>query len=285
MDTKHLRPPQTSSFRRGPGGISGVSGVSGLLLLCLLLVPSATFSYTIYFLDGGEWAVKSPYTVQGDRALVTKLSGEQITIALALIDQQKTARNNVGRLSDVVVIDTTGTRKFTPGSAKNDPPATLRDAIRSGQVRTRDLTSEATNANSGRDEDANISLPLTRGGFPDLDQMLREPLANSELEGKLSSSMRAIGLAKFRLYRGTASSSLMVEITADGRAEVFGQLEALSEAHGLATEQGSYRALEVLMLTKHRTRSGQFVLTQENVPLLANGILTPAEFFVQYVQF
>ena len=279
MDKSPKRSP-LSPIAKGPS-----SQLKAALWVLLLLLPSAAFSFTIYFLNGGEMEVKQAYTIQGDKALVTKLSGEQTTIDLALIDQEKTERNNVGRLSDVVVIDTTGTRRFQPGSSQGNRRTTLRDAIQRGDVGTRDLTAEATNGNGTSAGNSTVTLPLTRGGFPDLDQLLREPVADAELENRLNSSMRAIGVSKFRLYRGSSSNRLMVEITADGRFEVFNQLKALGEAYSLATQRSPYQALEVLMLTKNRTRSGQFVLTQENAPLLADELLTPSEFFLQYVQF
>ena len=65
---------------------------------------------------------------------------------------------------------------------------------------------------------------------------------------------------------------------------VFEQLTALCAATVDLVEGGT-SVLEVLLVDADRRRAGQFLLSSENAPLLANERMSAQEFFVQFVQF
>ncbi len=254
-----------------------------LLVAALLsaLIASSTSAYVVYLKDGTSFAVQSPYEVNGDRALVVLLSGTQTTLALAEIDVEKTKSLNTSNLGDAVVIEQGGVRHYQIGEAPANSQQSLRERIRSDRARrARDLGAEVRASTPSK-----RSLPSTLGGYPDLDAMIREPVTPPDQATEISLVLSARGVGTFRLYQGTIPDRLFLELVTDSRQAVMDQLAALCDAFAEVTATSSYQRLEVLMLTSQRSRAGQFVLSRENVPLLANELLSPSEFFLQFVQF
>lgn len=263
-------------LRRTPLASLSSRTVAWAALLVLLGAPC--FGYLVYFKDGTNLASKGPYRIEGDYALITLESGTETKVALSEIDELKTRRLNAIGVSDAVVIDEGQAREYRPGEGRQAGAASLRDVIQ----RRRQLGDEAPELGEG----SNDLLPQTAAGYPDLTSAIRRPLESQDREAEYAEVLRGHGVASFRVYQGATETDrgIFVEVFTKDRNAVFEQLTALCNATTDLIDQGA-SVVEVLLVDADRRRAGQFLLSSENAPLLANERMSAQEFFVQYVQF
>lgn len=251
---------------------------TALWIALLVLLGSPCFGYIVYFKDGTNLASKGPYRVEGEYALITLESGTETRVAISEIDELKTQRLNAFGVSDAVVIDEGQAREYRPGEGREAGTTSLRDVIQ----RRRQLGDDSPTLGEG----SNDLLPQTTAGYPDLTSAIRRPLDSQDREAEFADILRSHGVGSFRVYQGATDpdSGLFVEVFTKDRNAVFDQLTAMSNATvDLLDERVS--VVEVLLVDADRRRAGQFLLTSENAPLLANQRMTAQEFFVQFVQF
>ena len=258
--------------------LTRLSSRTAVCLILLAVLGTPCFGYIVYFKDGTNMAAKGPYRVEGDDALITLESGTETKVALSEIDELKTQRLNAIGVSDAVIIDEGQAREYRPGEGRQIETDNLRDVIQ----RRRRLGDEAPTLGEGSNE----FLPETAAGYPDLTSAIRRPLDSQSLEGDYTDVLRRHDVGSFRVYQGATGTpgALFVEVFTKDRAAVFDQLTALCSATVDLVDQG-VSVLEVLLVDADRRRAGQFLLSAENAPLLANQRISAQEFFVQYVQF
>lgn len=263
-------------IRRTP--FASLPGRTTACIALLVLFGAPCFGYIVYFKDGTNLSSKGPYEIEGDYALITLESGTATRVALSEIDELKTRRLNAIGVSDAVVIDEGQARGYRPGEGRQNEITSLRDVIQ----RRRRLGDDAPSLGEGN----NDLLPQTSAGFPDLTSAIRRPLDSQDLEAEYAEVLRAHGVGSFRVYQGATdvSDGLFVEVFTKDRAAVFEQLTALCNATMDLIDEGA-AVVEVLLVDADRRRAGQFMLSGENAPLLANERMSAQEFFVQFVQF
>ena len=77
---------------------------------------------------------------------------------------------------------------------------------------------------------------------------------------------------------------MLVEIQTSDEEAVFASLLATARAFEEVAAESSVEALELLMMTPGKKRAGQFEIDADAARVLSEGILSPADFFMQYVQ-
>ncbi|REJ79917.1 MAG: hypothetical protein DWQ36_01400 [Acidobacteria bacterium] len=256
-----------------------------LLLSTLLLVLAGQVSaYVIFLRDGSMIETTGPYTVEGERASFTLLSGAASTIALEEIDVQRTREHNRSALGQAVVIGRDGsTGQYDPEAIQRTRPTnTLRDLL---QQRAQ---AERQEAEGGQDTAAATGRRVRRtaAGYADLTSLQRTQPQDAALASSLQRSLGERGLSGFALYQGTTDDRLMVEITSNTEGEVLSQLPLLASGiDSFLSRHPESAAVEVLMRTASLSRAGQFVFDRPTANLLLDGGITAHEFFVASVQF
>lgn len=251
--------------------------VATAFLAMLGLVPSSASAYRVFLKDGTSLSAQAKYEIQGDRALITLESGAQTVIDFSEIDVVRTDEYNETHryATGGVIID--GKPASAPGQT-TDEERTLQDLIRARQA--------AAPVESSDLPPPRVQLRKTPAGYEDLGSLTRQPVASQELQRDLTAILRGEGLALFSLYEGSREGRLFIEVVTEGEGNVFDALEQACAALMILLEKHpDTTALEVLMKTSTRSRAGQFVLTSANAPLLVNGRMTVADFFVEHVEF
>ena len=244
-----------------------------LFLVALFVSAGVCSAYSIVLKDGSTvQAAKAP-EVRGELAYITLVSGTVTTLRATAIDFEKTKAVNTNNLgSSATVIDG---REVKPlGTSDTRREDTLADLMQ----RKRE-SGEAVG-------EQRVRVPKTPSGFDDLQSYQRLRYEREEVAAELRSALTREGLGVFEIHRGTRDDRVFIEVEARDEKTVFNSL--LASARGLRhiTEQyDNVSALELLMVTRGRTRSAQFVLTDELVALLLDEGMTPGRFFYHHVQF
>ena len=230
----------------------------------LLLLATAADAYTVFLKDGGSIVAARPYEIEGEYALIETPSGATTRVPLEQVDVARTREYNQRDYGNALVIE----GRSGPDLESADP-RTLDELLQQRRL-------------APPEEEAGRRLPKTSAGYVDLTALRRQPLDAGVADG-LRSALRAEGLSEFGLHRGSSDARVLVELITNDQDAVFEGLVALSRAFerlGPGVE-----VLEVLMITNRRARAGQFAIDAENAPLLAQRRVSPADFFVTYVQF
>jgi hypothetical protein len=248
-------------------------------VLLALLGGSSAFAYTVVLKDGTTMVAQEKYEVHGDQALITLLNGSQTVIDAKEIDTGKTEEANSGPvLGDAVVLTDRGVERLRAATADPERQRTLQDLIQERQAAKRNAK-ESTRA-------SDLQVRSTAGGHPDFTSLRRLPLDSDAMTASLGELLVAGGIDRFRVYRGTQPSHVFIELVAGNDDEVFAALESLAQiTMDVRQRYPEIEGLEVLMTSTSRSRAGQFLLTPQNAPLLVNHRMTPADFFLEYVQY
>ncbi len=254
--------------------------LSAFLLLATLAAGPA-LGYRIFLKDGTQVSSQGPYSIDGEFALVTLESGTETRLRLDEIDAERTATYNQTSGVDrgVVIEPRRSAAAGTPGAAgvAASRDQTLQDLIRARAAR--DPGGPVTNPRPS------LRVRQTAAGYDDLLTMTRLPFEPQALADRVQQALREQGMSRFALHQGTREGRVLVEAIADSEGAVFRSLEQACLAYLALNATGRAPAIELLLQTAGRERAGQFLLTAENAPLLANGTMTAADFFVEHVRF
>ena len=102
---------------------------------------------------------------------------------------------------------------------------------------------------------------------------------------RFSKTLSDSGIDLVRFFQGTAPDRVLVEIQTSDEEAVFAALLATARAFEDVAADASISALELLMMTPGKKRAGQFEIEADASRVLNEGVLSPADFFMQYVQF
>lgn len=248
--------------------------------LLALMGTSSALAYTIVLKDGTNMVAQEKYEIHGDQAMVTLLNGSQTVIDLKEIDIAKTDDANSGPvMGDAVVLTERGMERLRAATADPDRQRTLQDLIQERQAAARRAEKE-TPTNS------DLKVRTTPGGHPDFTSLRRLPLDSDAMTAGIGELLVEGGIDRFRVYRGTRSNHVFIELVAGNEEEVFAALESLAQITVEVRQRyPQIEGLEVLMTSTSRSRAGQFLFTSQNAPLLVNNRMTPADFFLEYVQY
>lgn len=249
--------------------------------ILLIYLPHAALSYTIILKDGSTLLAKNPYTVQGDKALVTLPSGTQTMLPIAEINVEETKKANERDYGTALVVGKSGVRPLTRTETSR------RETTLSDLLRNRRDTSEEPALRlgpSGRDESAQPRK--TVAGHNDLRRFPRKDFKSPEITSALETALSNEALGQFEVLQGTQPERILITFIANTESGVLRSLEGSAKAFVEINRRfPEVEAVEVLMMTTSRARAGQFLLTQANAPLLAGQRITPGEFYIQYVEF
>ena len=239
-----------------------------------LLLAASSFAYTIVFRDGSVLVALDKWELLDDLALVTLPSGTQTTFSASEIDLERTDELNRLGVTRGIIVERPSTRILS--TPPRDREQTLADLAK--RYRLIDLGSSRL--------DSPMQVRRTLAGNPDLFTLVRLKASESEAAAAIQSRLRQLGVSVRRIMSGTSADRLLLDITADSATDVFSALAACSQAL-LATreEHADLFALELILSSQSRSRAAQFLLTRQGADALHSGAISPADFFVQNVQF
>ncbi len=243
------------------------------LLSCLLLGGPA-LAYTVILKDGKSIQAQHEPTVRGDKLEVVLSSGTRSTIPLSEVDLAKTEAYNRRSYGTAQVLQ--GNDRTAPFELGTAAPPSLQQYLE----RRKANEAPANTGSAGR----GAAVRKTKGGYDDLTAFDRRPYRGRGAE-ELDGALRNAGLVEFSLNEGTKPERILLELRTDDAKSVFNALEVSARTFQQLAGANGIRAFELIMVTSNKSRAGQFVLTAENVGLLVDGQVTPAEFFYDHVQF
>lgn len=254
-----------------------------LLAAALFIVASPLAAYVIYLKDGSKLLAKEKYSVEGERAIITLPNGTQTFLDVAEIDVPRTEEANRAGYDSAVEIDAGQTVTVDRGTPPPPEQKRLGDLISERGARTRALPQ----AQRESPEETVDTLPRTPGGWVDLRALPRRPYADPQVAAALEPLLTTKTGQPVQVFQGTRPGRPFVEITTGSEAAVFRALEASAQAvmeiHDRFGDE--VEALEVLMITAHGERGGQFVLTPEMAADLAADRVEISSFFLSHVEF
>ena len=246
----------------------------GLLALAIQAAPAS--AYKIFLKDGTSMSAQERYEVRGDKAWFTLQSGSLTSIRFGDIDVTRTDEYNRKHGYDAALVLQD---KIIGTTVAETTEPTLQDLIRTRR------SSEGTTRRPAA-TDSESELRQTPAGYDDLTALIRYPLASTDIQAGTLRILRNLDVRRVRAYKGSRPDRILVEVVTDSKGAVLRALEAACKA--LLQIRARYEeitAIELLMQTSSRERAGQFLLTPNNAPLLAEGRLTAIDFFVEHVQF
>lgn len=265
-----------------------------LSLVIVAVCTAPTLGYVIFLKDGNQITIREKYRVEGDQAIFSHENGVIGSIPLVEIDVALTEKENLVQLRGVQTIQ--GLEKVDLANVDAPPPKrdTLSDLLRrKGETGSISLPEpRLRNEDAGQAPSSGQSaaaVPRTAAGFVDLLVYPRRPFADSVAREALAGLIADRGLEMIGIFEGTAPRQPFIELVAGTESAVFAALTGTARVllEIRATHPDAVEAVELLMRVHPSgdNRSGQFQLTPELAELLVSGGLTPAAFFLRYVEF
>ena len=258
-------------------------GRSKIAILCLtaVLLAAPLAAYTIVLKDGSKIQSKEALRLEGDRVIITLLSGTETFIAKSEIDFEATKAANQDNLGSAMLLEDGKVQQLETGSAPTK--SSLQDLIQSGQAGPRTRPEARRPVRRSRSAE---DIATTMAGYEDLVLLERMPHPELEIATQIRGLFMGEGL-NAQVYQGTGPSSPLVEIRTNSEAAVFGALETAATALLQLRDRFPHQVaqLELLMMTPNGERGGQFVLTAALAARIAGGVDEISTFFVENVQF
>ena len=251
--------------------------IACLLLLLTVVGPAA--AYTVYLKDGAKLIAKEPPEIRGGTAIIVLQNGTQTSLDASEIDLERTRQANQSDLGSALILEG---GEFTDQPTVSEPTkeTKLSDLISrnaEGRSASRSRSARSTGPLAGpRDSEAIDLLDWTRS-----------PYRNLDVAGEIQGVFRGQGVEQTRLFQGTASDRVLIDLTTDSEAAVFRALKVAAGA--LVHLQSKYpqvvSSFELVLTTSNNARAGQFYLDEETAELLVSGDLETSSFFVANVRF
>lgn len=255
----------------------------------LWFVAMPAMAYTVILKDGTKITTQKKYRIEGDKAILTLVSGTEAFYDASEIDVAATEEFNRVDYGTATVIEGRQSRQMATDESL-DEEETLSELL--GRRKGRLALPEPRQRRERRtaveeDGDEGGELPRTKAGFLDFFSMPRDPYPNPTIMTEVMRYLKGQGVDDVRLYRGSRADRPLVEIVAASEASVFKALEdaanSLVQIHERFPQDVG--AFELLLLTDNQVRAGQFTLTPELASLLVSDELDPPNFFLRYVEF
>ena len=247
------------------------------LLVALLLAPLPLAAYTVYLKDGAKLIAQAPPEFRGGLAIITLQNGTQSSLAAEEIDVERTREANQRDIGSALILEG-GEFTEQPKTAEPQREERLSDIVRQNNDRSQN---RSRTAGKGRAAASDVSKSA------DLFDFRRSPYRNLDVAGEIQGVFRGQGVEQTRLYQGTASNRVLIDLTTDSVAAVFRALKVAATAlvHVETAFPGTIEAFELVLTTSNRARAGEFLLGSENATLLAQGKIEASTFFVDHVRF
>ena len=249
-------------------------------LICLVSGP--VLGYTVYLKDGSTLLARAKYELQGSKAIITLQNGTQTFIEASELDIPRCERENQVDYGAALVLEG---GKFQQRKVTKDLPReeTLVDLARRSRS-----TADPTSSNRRQTSDSGSKGPSkTLAGNDDLYSLSRTPYRNLNVADEIRRIFMEQNLEGVSLSQGTSADRPLLSVTANSEGSVFQCLKAAATA--LLQTSRNYpndiRALELILSTTSKQKSGQFVLTPESAAELLAKETDISTFFVEHVQF
>lgn len=250
-----------------------------VIILALILLHSALplGAYIVYLKDGAKLIAKEPPEIRGEMAIITLQNGTQSSLAASEIDLERTRQANQNDLGSALILEG-GEFTDQPTSPEPKKEERLSDLISRNRTRTPARRPVQTTGSAGQGGSAEAIDLLT---------WQRSPYRNLDVASEIQGVFRGQGVEQIRLYQGTSSDHVLIDLTTDSEAAVFRGLKVAATAlvHLQGTFPGSVAAMELLLTTSSNTRAGQFLLDANAAAHLADGSIEPSTFYVENVRF
>ena len=253
------------------------------LLAALISLPAG--AYTIVLKDGSKLQARSKWEVQEGQAIITLMSGTQVSYPAAEIDVAATEEANKGGYQGVILLDQSG-EETTLGPPPNQP----RDEGLAGLIQQRraGLRQLPENRREARPPTAaEEGLPRTDAGFLNLEATPKRPPVDEALAGALGEYFQRQKFEGVKVFRGLEEGIPLVEMEVSSADTAIRALQGAALAVYDFTQQGhdELRGLDLILKTDEGERGGQFQITPAMAEDLATKKINAGEFYVAYVQF
>ncbi len=243
----------------------------------MTLCAAPILAYTVVLKDGSQIQAREKYVIEGDKAIITLVSGTQTFLDASEIDVEKTELANEHDLGNALVLEDGAfvQKPITREEAKRQER--VGDLIERGEASMRG-TSRSTPATEAR----NSASSETR-----IEQVERRPFRDLKLAAEIMTGLTDRGIERAALYQGTEQGRPLVELKTDSEASVFRGLEVAAEVL-LAVQElspGSCEVVELLLTTSSQERAGEFELTTDLALALQDEEVDVASIFVRHVRF
>lgn len=253
-----------------------------LTALLILLIAGPVLAYTVYLKDGSTLLARSKFELQGDKAIIILQNGTQTFIQASEIDIPRCDKENQVNYGTALVLED---GKFQQRKATKAPPKqdTLVDLARRSRP-----SSGARRTKSDQNSRSETQDPSkTLAGNNDLYAFSRVPYRNLNVADEIRRMFMEQNLEGISLSQGTSADRPLLAVTANSEGSVFHCLRTAAAA--LLRTSRNYpndiKALELVLSTTSKARSGQFVLTPELATELLAKTTEISTFFVEHVQF
>ena len=248
----------------------------------IFFLSGPVLGYTVYLKDGSTLLARSKYEIQGTKAIITLQNGTQTFIEASELDIPRCEDQNQVNYGAALVLEDGKfqQRKVTKEIPKED---TLVDLARRSRS-----TPGQTSANRNQSGDSGLQdPPKTLAGNDDLYSLARTPYRNLKVADEIRSIFMDRNVEGVSLSQGTSADRPLLAATANSEGSVFQCLKGAATA--LLQTSRNYpddiRALELILTTTSKQKSGQFVLTPDLARELLAKDADVSKFFVENVQF
>lgn len=240
-----------------------------LILAVAVLVVGASAAqavYVVYLKNGKRVVAREKYQVKGKMAIVTMKNGSVVALPLDQIDLPKTEKINSMGLGDADLL-ALGEEGPPPPTPTPTPAMTTLGRLRKDLARP---TGEA-------------ALPTPTPGITLRDK----PFADKGVDRAFQEGLERYHLYLYRTSQGSRPEYFFVEVRVNEK-EVGRALEAVCTTYHLLKKTAAERApekVELRLVNEAGQEAGLFRLSPEEAAELAEGKVTPEEFFRQHVLF
>lgn len=246
------------------------------ILILVALVAAPSFGYTVLLKDGSQIIAQKAPVFRDGQAIILLRSGTSTSIAASEIDLERTREANQHELGSAMVLE--------GGEFTNKPVEEEPKQERSLTELSRRRQTAATRAPVSRQNE-----PQARPSGPtnDLSNFPRTPFRDLAVLEAIQGAFRSQGVESAKVFQGTASNRLLIEVETNSEAAVFRSIKVAAGAltHIRTNISAEVDTFELLLATTTGARAGQFVMGTDDASALTSGELEIPRYFLDRVQF
>jgi hypothetical protein len=236
-----------------------------LAFLALLLLAPALLAYVVKLKDGSLVFARMPYTVRGERAIITLENGTVTQIPLEKVDVPGTEKYNRENFGNVIAIDTPEEKVFQLPTPVPRSKGSLGDIVRQrGGNLGLPTPGPASGSGVARSSDSTQSV---------------DPI----LQSALTHVFEGAGITQYRLTSNKGKTRLLA--TASSEQAVFNTLSATARAISEATVRGRTASVEIVLSTTSGEPAGTFEMTPMQAKILVDRGVSVQDYFIKNVIF
>lgn len=240
-----------------------------VLFLFLIAFSLSLFSYVVYLKDGSTYTAKEKYRVENGKAIITLMNGTIISIDLNLIDIKQTEEKNKTGIDSAIILD-----------EEVPPPSIAKEISKSslGDIAKPKDKHEVKKISIGGSKKVTKEKNLEEGEKPYDDELVRKAIAKV---------LDNVYLFEHQILMGSTPDSVKVIVVTDNEKDVFSSLTAIAKAISELYDNGkkSINYVEIYLKTISGAPAGRFKADIPTIKNLAEGNISPQQFFVKYVLF